>query len=710
LTDFNTKQLLKFFGLPYHIAPGEAEAECALLQREGLVDAVLSEDVDTLMFGCGRTLRNWSSEGSRGNHAPTHVTVYDAKATKEGKSGLDREGMILVALMSGGDYITEGIPGCGIKVACEAARAGFGESLCKLSRTDAIGLSKWRENLAHELQTNESKHFRIKHKAFQIPESFPNKEVLGYYTHPIVSSAAKLAELKEAIKWDGGIDVAGLRMFVAEAFDWTHKSGARKFIRGLAPALLVSKVRSRANRRDSGFDDTLYTAMNEMELVREICGTRKHFSTDGVTELRLVYHPANIVGLDLDAEVDESENYGREGLAPLGKDENPQTYRSENESDGSCRTRSRSPKKRNATNYDPTEFQKVWVPETIAKVGIPLMVEDYEEALRNPRKTNKLKLTSKKSVVNGGMPKGALDHFVTIIKPASEVQNARSPKEFYSVSQDLSPAYLAPVLNDLSPSRTPVTLTGNQSQNLPVNETTSKQSGRPLRAAEKSKPRAGVQKRGQTSSNPWTIAQQSSPTSQKSHISTVHISKLGLSGGKGFLSYEHKKSSEESPNVGQDFIRSSPSSLSLLRKHFRPISSSSNPEIPVDTSRISQFISLTKKRTASPSVESTVPAAIAKHGKPAPQEVIDISSSPIPASRPPLVSDSLSESSAIKAVEEPMLNVIEVKGKGKCKKFMMLRESLEGSWKEVSQESTSERTRGRAWRASAVEALDMTGD
>jgi Holliday junction resolvase YEN1 len=111
------KQLLNLFGFPFHIAPGEAEAECALLQREGIVDAVLSEDVDTLMFGSGLTLRNWSSEG-RGNKSPTHVSAYYAEKTKNGKSGLDREGMILVALMSGGDYITEGIPGCGIKAAC----------------------------------------------------------------------------------------------------------------------------------------------------------------------------------------------------------------------------------------------------------------------------------------------------------------------------------------------------------------------------------------------------------------------------------------------------------------------------------------------------------------------------------------------------------------------------------------------------------------
>jgi len=59
IPEFLAKQLLKQFGYPIHLAPGEAEAECALLQREGIVDAVLSEDVDTLMFGSGITIRNW---------------------------------------------------------------------------------------------------------------------------------------------------------------------------------------------------------------------------------------------------------------------------------------------------------------------------------------------------------------------------------------------------------------------------------------------------------------------------------------------------------------------------------------------------------------------------------------------------------------------------------------------------------------------------
>uniref|UniRef100_A0A3Q3ER86 Zgc:110269 n=1 Tax=Labrus bergylta TaxID=56723 RepID=A0A3Q3ER86_9LABR len=50
----NTKdcvQLLKFLGVPVVQAPGDAEALCAQLVREGIVDAVASEDMDTLPFG-----------------------------------------------------------------------------------------------------------------------------------------------------------------------------------------------------------------------------------------------------------------------------------------------------------------------------------------------------------------------------------------------------------------------------------------------------------------------------------------------------------------------------------------------------------------------------------------------------------------------------------------------------------------------------------
>ncbi|CAG8977722.1 hypothetical protein HYALB_00012157 [Hymenoscyphus albidus] len=444
-----TKQLLKLFGFPFHMAPGEAEAECALLQREGLVDAVLSEDVDTLMFGCGLTLRNWSSEGAR-NKSPTHISAYYATETKA-KSGLDREGMILVALMSGGDYNTDGIPHCGPKIACEAARAGYGKSLCQISRSDPIALEKWRKDLTHEIQSNESKHFKQRHKALVIPDSFPDRDVLGFYTHPVVSSASRIEQLKEVNLWDGEVDIQGLRRFVAEEFGWTGKDGAIKYVRNLAPALLMHKLRLRGSRRASGYGDLILTAMNEMELVREICGKRTHISSDGIPETRVVYQPLDIVPLDLEEEPDDDcGDYGRDGLAPILQDDQIEAYQSDDN-----RRVPESPSKRAASQYDPTQPDKAWIPETIVRLGVPLKLEDYEESLRNPKKFLKQKAAAKKALSKKGakilVQKGAMDRFVTVSKQAPKEKEAFEDPDIHEASangddDDFPPLFLIPSL------------------------------------------------------------------------------------------------------------------------------------------------------------------------------------------------------------------------------------------------------------------------
>ncbi|PQE25999.1 flap structure-specific endonuclease protein [Rutstroemia sp. NJR-2017a BBW] len=440
IPDLMSKELLKLFGFAYHIAPGEAEAECALLQREGIVDAVLSEDVDTLMFGSGLTFRNWSAETTKAK-IPTHVNVYDSAKTKAGRSGLDREGMILVALMSGGDYKTEGIPGCGVKVACEAARAGFGKSLCQIPRADTAGYEAWRENLAHELKTNESKFFKVKRKAQQIPEDFPDRKVLGYYTHPVVSSAAKVQRLKEQIIWDGELDIQKLRAFVADAFEWKGKEGVKKFIRGLAPALLVLRLRQRGNRRDSGLDDLVLTKINEMALVRSICGKREHISTDGMPEMRVIYHPLEIVGIDPDEEQDDDiHDYGRDGLAPLLEDDQIEAYASDD-----AGAVDDSPRKRGPSLYDPSQADKLWVAETLVRIGAPLTSEDYDESLRDPRKFLKQKAAAKKAAAKttksaGGMRPGALDPFVQISKTSTR-NTTKVPGEVTEDSEEITTCF-----------------------------------------------------------------------------------------------------------------------------------------------------------------------------------------------------------------------------------------------------------------------------
>ncbi|KAK8188154.1 PIN domain-like protein, partial [Phyllosticta capitalensis] len=395
--EFLAKQLLKQFGFPYHEAPGEAEAECALLQRTGIVDMVLSEDVDTLMFGSKMTIRNFSAE-AKGKTA-THVNLHDSEKTKAGPSGLDREGMILVAMMSGGDYAPEGIRDCGPKVACEAARAGYGKKLCEVMN-DARKLEEWKTDLAEELRTNKSKFFRTKHPGIEIPDSWPRLEILKLYMHPATSSSGALDRLRGTLSWDGDIDLAGLRTFTSDAFKWQGKTGAKHFIRNMAQPMLVRKLRLRGKMAAAEMASQKTTDQleeEESELVAKIHSRRAHVSTDQMEELRISIVPVKLVPIDLDAEEEDDEN----SVADLESEE----VVAQDGEEGTAKRPSQ---------YNPEELERHWVLDTLAAYGVPVKVEDWREAQRKknapkePKAKKPRKETTKKPATKGGMPVGAL--------------------------------------------------------------------------------------------------------------------------------------------------------------------------------------------------------------------------------------------------------------------------------------------------------------
>jgi Holliday junction resolvase YEN1 len=425
------KRLIRLFGFTIHDAPGEAEAECALLEQQGIVDAVLSEDVDTIMFGCRRTLRNWTAEGTKGSKTPTHVSMYDAAAVAAGPPGagpgLDRQGMVLVALMSGGDYLPEGVPGCGVKVACEAAKAGFGRDLCRIKRADRDGLAAWKQRLLHELRTNESRYFRTRHKALEIPESFPDMEILRYYTHPVVSRDGTIERLRAEFPPASTVDVVGLREFTRETFDWNFRNGAVKLIRVLAPSLLVQEFLRRSGSAEG--DDLELKQRQESALVRAISNTNKrtHFSTDATPELRISFVPADIVKLDLAREPEEEvEAFGRSGIA-LNSDDEFDEEAAEELGDEQPKSSGRKP-------FDPLQPDLVWIPETVAKLGVPLTVEDWEAKQRAKDQRAATKAPRKPRAKKTDMPAGALDKYVKVTKnvvgtakPAPRLELAPSP-------------------------------------------------------------------------------------------------------------------------------------------------------------------------------------------------------------------------------------------------------------------------------------------
>ena len=55
------RELLQMMGVPFVNAPEEADSQCAWLSKKGLVDCVLTEDMDILTFGSPYIVRNLTS-------------------------------------------------------------------------------------------------------------------------------------------------------------------------------------------------------------------------------------------------------------------------------------------------------------------------------------------------------------------------------------------------------------------------------------------------------------------------------------------------------------------------------------------------------------------------------------------------------------------------------------------------------------------------
>lgn len=218
-----TRQLLAQLKVPHHEAPGEAEAECARMQALGIVDAVWSDDGDSFMFGCG-TLVKQHKQGN--SNVKDHVRIYHA-ADILPKHDMDRESLVLFAVLAGGDYVQKGLPECGPKTAALLCKRQFGlaSALC---RADKRGLVKWRQDLEATL--------RACRKSVDVPWDFPDAKALGNYREPKISEDAALRDLRGLRNgWDRQIDQQQLRVFLRHKFNFT----TREFLKHIAPILVA---------------------------------------------------------------------------------------------------------------------------------------------------------------------------------------------------------------------------------------------------------------------------------------------------------------------------------------------------------------------------------------------------------------------------------------------------------------------------------------
>lgn len=194
------RRLLKLMGVPFIIAPTEAEAQCAVLARAGKVYAAASEDMDTLTFNSPVLLRKLTFAEQR--KEPIQEIHLDKVL-----QGLEMEYEMFIDLciLLGCDYV-DPVKGIGPKVAL-----------------DLIRKHKTLEDVVEHIKTTEK---------YTLPDDWPYKEARLLFLEPDVRSAEDpLCDFK----WENP-DVDGLIKFLVEEKGFSEdrvRSGAARLQKNL---------------------------------------------------------------------------------------------------------------------------------------------------------------------------------------------------------------------------------------------------------------------------------------------------------------------------------------------------------------------------------------------------------------------------------------------------------------------------------------------
>ncbi|KAL3865844.1 hypothetical protein ACJMK2_043193 [Sinanodonta woodiana] len=138
------------FGIPYLTSSGEAEALCAKLNKNGLVDACLTGDGDVFCYGAKHVYRNLQKLKKE-----YYVDIYTTDSIQE-KVCLDQRSFVVLALLCGCDYNKSGVKSIGHKKALSLLRNFQEKKIDPLDR-----MLGWRSNTElknlQEIRTNTAK-------------------------------------------------------------------------------------------------------------------------------------------------------------------------------------------------------------------------------------------------------------------------------------------------------------------------------------------------------------------------------------------------------------------------------------------------------------------------------------------------------------------------------------------------------------------------
>ncbi|XP_073425582.1 DNA excision repair protein ERCC-5 isoform X2 [Dendrobates tinctorius] len=197
-----SQELLRLFGIPYVVAPMEAEAQCAILDLTDQTSGTITDDSDIWLFGARHVYKNFFSQNK-------YVEYYQFSDIQN-QLGLDRSRLISLAYLMGSDY-TEGIPSVGHVSAMEILNEFSGHGLEPL-----INFKNWwaeaQKNKKISANPNDTK-VKKKLRNLELHPAFPNPAVADAYLKPVVDDS------KGAFAW-GRPDLDEIREFCESRFGW----------------------------------------------------------------------------------------------------------------------------------------------------------------------------------------------------------------------------------------------------------------------------------------------------------------------------------------------------------------------------------------------------------------------------------------------------------------------------------------------------------
>ena len=223
------QKLLKLMGIPYIVAPTEAEAQCAVLARAGKVYAAASEDMDTLCFDSPILLRHLTFSEQR----KEPILEIHLDKVLEGLS-MDRKQVCPICSCQGPNANCLQFIDLCILLGCD-----YVDPIPKVGPNTALKLIQEYGDLERVVESIE----KDPKKKYTIPDDWPYKDARELFLNPDV----RQADHEECdFKWDAP-DMEGLVQFLV-----TDKGFSEDRVRNAAQRL-QKNVKTAQQARLEGF-------------------------------------------------------------------------------------------------------------------------------------------------------------------------------------------------------------------------------------------------------------------------------------------------------------------------------------------------------------------------------------------------------------------------------------------------------------------------